>query len=73
MLAESGGVVWRQDSGEAMENGVVSVEDLWGVSEFSGVPVVVSGENGGLRLRINANDVGLVGLINSGEGEGEER
>jgi hypothetical protein len=51
-----------------MENGVVSVEDLWGASEFSGVPVVVSGENGGLRLRVNANDVGFVGLINGGGG-----
>ena len=51
-----------------MENGVVSVEDLWGASEFSGVPVVVSGENGGLGLRVNANDVGFVGLISGGQG-----
>lgn len=50
-----------------MENGVVSVEYLRRVSEFSGVPVVVCRENGGLRLRVNAYDVGFVGLINGGE------
>lgn len=55
-----------------MENGVVSVEYLRGVSEFSGVPVVVCRENGGLRLRVNAYDVGFVGLINGGEGEERE-
>lgn len=67
MLAESGGVVWCECGGKAMENGVVSVEYLRGVSEFSGVPVVMCRENGGLRLRVNAYDVGFVGLINGGE------
>ena len=72
MLAESGGVARCECGGEAMENGVVSVENSRGVSEFSGVPVVVCRENGGLRLRVNAYDVGFVGLINGGEGEERE-
>ena len=34
VLAEKGSVVWSDGSGEAVENGVVDVEDLEGISEF---------------------------------------
>ena len=61
MLAESGGIVWCQDRGEAMENGVVSVEDLWGVSEFSG------NERGTCRASIDIKNGAMEGVKSLGD------
>lgn len=57
----------REQSREAMENGVVDVEDASGLGELGGVPVVVGGENGGLGLGIDAEDEGL-GRVCRGKG-----
>lgn len=65
-----------------MENSVVSVEYSEWTRELGAVPVVVSGENGRLRLRIDAEDEGFQRLIvgetfgwkkGSGEKEAEEQ
>lgn len=46
-----------------MENGVVYMQDLEWISKFGSVPVVVSGENGGLGFRVDTKDEGFNRLI----------
>ena len=46
-----------------MENGVVCVEDPGRVGELGCVPVEMGGENGGLSIIVNSEDVSLVCLV----------
>lgn len=79
MAAERGGLFRRKSSGEAVENGVVCVEYLDWTSELGTVPVVVSGENGRLGLRVDTENESFHRLIGgkclnleNGTGEKEE-
>jgi len=61
--SEDGGVVGErrdllvaEQCGEAVENGVVEVDNASWVDELGGVPVVVCGENGGFGMGIDSED-----------------
>lgn len=46
-----------------MKDGVVYMENLRWVGELGGVPVVMGGENRGLRVAVNSENEGLDRLI----------
>lgn len=60
VFSEGGGLVGGESGREAMEDGVVSVEDLErSGDEFGGVPVEMSWKNRRLGLRVDPYDVGF--------------
>ncbi|KAH1068325.1 hypothetical protein GYH30_006035 [Glycine max] len=54
---------------DAVENSVVYVEDVGFFDELRGVPMVVSGEHGGLGLGIHTKDEGLGSFITGNNGK----
>lgn len=63
MLPEGVRFVWGESGGEAMEDGIVDVEDAGCIGELGCIPVVVSRENRGFGVRINSKDEGPGRLI----------
>ncbi|KAJ1411682.1 hypothetical protein SESBI_20999 [Sesbania bispinosa] len=59
VLAEGSNLLLGEKRREAVENGVVEMEDTGWFGELRGVPVVVSGEDGRLGFRINPEDEGF--------------
>lgn len=63
VAAEGSNLLVGEQRGEAMENGVVEMEDAGWLGELSGVPVVVGGEDGRLGFMIDPEDERLRNLI----------
>ena len=69
LLAYGRDLLAREHCGDAVENGVVYVEDVGFFDELRGVPMVVSGEHGGLGLGIHTKDEGLGSFITGNNGK----
>lgn len=63
VLAYGSNLLPREKRREAVENGVVYVKDMGLLCELRSVPMIMGRENGGFRIRINANNEGFWNFI----------